>query len=163
MFKKLEILKVIEIILHRKAFSYFRNCNHLLPASFNNLFNSGTQVSCHHTRSALYLRPHCFLGRINQAPLGARAPGPPTLSPPPHSPKKRSCFVNDESKFGRITNSIIASESKFFFTLLPCRNRSATYAGHPEWWDINRYVQRLTSWQPTWCYVFVAYANVERS
>ena len=35
-------------------------------------------------------------GRINH---GARAPGPPTLSPPP--PQERSCFENDESKFKR--------------------------------------------------------------
>ena len=61
--------------------------------------------------------PNCFLGRINRGPLGARAPGPPTLSPPPKKKEQRklSCF---------------ASESNCFFMRLLCRNRSAIYAGH---------------------------------
>ena len=36
---------------------------------------------------------------------------------------------SNESKFDRITTSIIASESKLFFMRQPCRNRSAVCAG----------------------------------
>ena len=57
-------------------------------------------------------------GRINHGALGARTPGPPTLRGPP---QERSCFENNESKFGEITTSIIACESKYFFM---CRTQS---------------------------------------
>ena len=58
-FKKLEILKVTEIYSLQKGIFMFSYCNHLLPASFNNLFISGSQVHCHHTTSAQNLRSHC--------------------------------------------------------------------------------------------------------
>ena len=86
----------------------------------------------------------CIQGRINEGALGARppgtptlrAPGPPTLRTPgpptlrdPGPPQKRSCFENDESKFSRITTSIISSESNFLFMRQPCRNRNAARRG----------------------------------
>ena len=73
--------------------------------------------------------------RINQRALGGwgTRPRAPHLGPLPHT--KTIMFENDESKFGRITTSIIASESNFFFMRQPCRNRSApsaACAAHPK-------------------------------
>ena len=53
----------------------FSYCNHLLPASFNDLFISGSQVHCHHTRFAQNLRCQCcpttltLLSITHQGPL----------------------------------------------------------------------------------------------
>ena len=57
-------------------------------------------------------------------------PRTPTLRG--HPPQERSCFENNESKFGQITASIIASKSKYFFMRQPCRNRSAATAACAE-------------------------------
>ena len=74
-FKKLEALKVTEINSLQKGIFMFSYCNHLLPACFNDLFISGSQVHCHHTRSANNLRSHCcrttlkLLSITHQGPL----------------------------------------------------------------------------------------------
>ena len=96
-----------------------------------------------------------FVGAgIDYGALGARVPGPPRIKPPP-PPQERSCFENNESKFGQITTNIFASKNKYFFMRQPSPGPDT-----PEWWNTNRYIQRLTPWQRILDVMFSSFVTV---